>query len=294
LSNGFKQIILNQNTPIALDHTLNCGQVFRWRKKGNYWYGVVRDTVVKLRQDQNKLIFKTYPEDIAADFLINYLRLEDNLPLILSKIDKDPIIKSAIKHSYGLRIIRQDPWECLISYMCATFSNLVRIKQMIQYLSKKFGKELIYDGYTFYSFPKIEDLVEAGLEDLLNCKLGFRAKYIQKTSKYVDTNKLDLKGLCCLPYIEAKKELLDISGVGHKVADCVLLFSLDKLEAFPIDVWINRIMSKHYYRYLPHVKYRQKYLTTKRYKQISSFGRDYFGKFAGYAQEYLFYYYRSL
>ncbi|UCH01784.1 MAG: hypothetical protein JSV20_08090 [Candidatus Bathyarchaeota archaeon] len=210
MSNGFKQIILNQNTPIALDHTLNCGQVFRWRKKGNYWYGVVKDTVVKLRQDQNKLIFKTYPEDITADFLIKYLRLEDNLPLILSKIDKDPIIKSAIKHSYGLRIIRQDPWECLISYICATFSNLIRIKQMIQYLSKKFGKELIYDGYKFYSFPKIEDLVEAELKDLLNCKLGFRAKYIQKTSMYVNTYKIHLNSLYRLPYNKAKKELLDI------------------------------------------------------------------------------------
>ncbi|MFH0897446.1 MAG: hypothetical protein V1850_05310, partial [Candidatus Bathyarchaeota archaeon] len=194
---------------------------------------------------------------------------------------------------YGLRITRQDPWECIVSYICATFSNISRIKGMILNLSRKFGREIAYDGLTFYTFPSRESLVKATLSDLSNCGLGYRAKYVQSASEIIKNLKLNIEDLKRLTYSEAKRELLMLPGIGPKVADCILLFSLDRLEAFPVDVWIRKILSKHYSQHFADSRpLTREGLTTGRYEQISAFGRAYFGEYAGYAQEYLFHYYR--
>ncbi len=288
------QIRLDPNTtPLNLDYTLNCGQVFRWEKRGEYWYGVVEGVVIKLWQNDYGLSFKTFPEEREAEFIQRYLRLDDNLPKIVSEIDKDITIQRALKALYGLRITRQDPWECLISYICATFSNISRIKGMIQNLSRKFGAVISCDDLTFYTFPTWESLMKANLGDITDCGLGYRARYVQETSRMIKDLGINPEGLKRLTYKEAKKQLLILPGIGPKVADCILLFSMDKLEAFPVDVWVRKIFSKYYSQHFSDSKpLTGEGFTTGRYEKISAFGRAYFGEYAGYAQEYLFHYYR--
>jgi len=283
-------------TPFDLEHTLRCGQLFRWRKLGDWWYGVVNEKVVKIRQIEDELRFRTFPEEMDTDFVKNYFRLDDNLPHILSQISRDEHIRRAIQCFSGLRIIRQQPWECLISYICATYKNIPAIKEMILNLSKRFGTKITFDGYDFYTFPKPSDLANTDCEELRQCKLGFRDKRVLKTARIIQNKEFDLEALRKTGYEHARNELLSLPGVGQKVADCVNLFSLDKLEAFPVDVWMKRIIPKYYSSHFEPLfieKIRNKRsLTPDEYREISFFGQRYFGRYAGYAQEYLFHYIR--
>lgn len=283
-------------TPFSLEHTLRCGQSFRWRKLGDWWYGVVDEKVVKIRQINDELRFQTFPEEMDADFVKNYFRLDDNLPHILSQISRDEQIRRAIQRFSGLRISRQQPWECLISYICATYKNIPAIVEMILNLSKRFGTKITFDDHDFYTFPKPSDLANTDVEELRKCKLGFRAERVLKTSRTIHHEELDLEALRKTDYEHARNELLSLHGVGQKVADCILLFSLDKLEAFPVDVWMKRIIlkcySSHFEPLLIEKIRNKKSLTPREYGEISLFGRKYFGRYAGYAQEYLFHYER--
>jgi N-glycosylase/DNA lyase len=292
------EIQLDQSTtPFDLGHTLKCGQLFRWDKMGDWWYGVVREMVVKIRQVNDKLVFQTFPENVGADFIKDYFRLDDDLPLILSEIDKDEHVRKAIQRFRGLRISRQEPWECLISYICATYKSIPAIKNMIFNLSKRFGKKITFNSHHLYTFPKPSDLAHAGLEEIKECKLGFRAEKVLETSKIVDRGDFNLECLKKADYEKAKHELLLLPGVGEKVADCILLFSLDKLEAFPVDIWMKRIILGFYPSYFDS-SFVEKVsdkdsITPREYEKISSFGKRYFKKYAGYAQEYLFHLSRS-
>lgn len=278
--------------PFSLEHTLRCGQLFRWEKFDGWWYGIAEDKVVKIRQIAGKLIFQMFPGKTTAAFIKNYFRFDDNLPSILSHIGKDEHIKGAIQRCYGLRISQQEPWECLISYICATFKSIPAIKNMIFNLSKRFGKKIIFDGHDFYTFPKPKDLAKASLEGMRSCKLGFRADRVLETSKILDREEINLENLKKIDYEGARQKLLSLPGVGRKVADCVLLFSLDKLEAFPVDIWMKRAILGFYSSYFEHSFIervsKKRSITSREYETISSFGRKYFGKYAGYAQEYLF------
>ncbi|MCW3977458.1 MAG: hypothetical protein NWE77_05955 [Candidatus Bathyarchaeota archaeon] len=282
--------------PFNLDFTLQCGQAFRWKKIDDWWYGVVRQKAVKVRQNESTLEFQTYPEELDSEFLENYFRFDDNLPRIHSLIVKDEHIKAAVERFKGLRLLRQEPWECLISYICATNKNIPAIKDMILNISKRFGKKLQFDGQEFYTFPKPLDLANASIEDLRACKLGFRAERVLEVSHKITAEEFNLEALKELNYEEAKAELMKLSGVGPKVADCILLFSLDKLEAFPIDVWIKRVVmecySDHFEPSFVKEVLSKKSLTRREYNSIGLFGRGYFGEFVGYAQEYLFHFKR--
>jgi N-glycosylase/DNA lyase len=279
-------------TPFNLDHTLTCGQSFRWEKHDDWWYGVVRDEIVKIRQPRDKLQFETFPEKMNTASLSEYFRLDDALPLILSRINKDAHIHRAIQNFRGLRIIRQEPWECLISYICATYKNIPAIQEMILNLSKCFGKKIPFDNHDFYKFPEPKDLATASLEELKRCKLGFRAENVSETSKIIHEKRFDLDALKEMSYERAKRKLLSLPGVGQKVADCVLLFSLDKLEAFPVDVWIKwatlEFYADHFERSFLESISSKRSITPNQYRKINSFGREHFGEYAGYAQEYLF------
>jgi len=286
------KIRLNPSCPFNLNATLCCGQAFRWNKQGEWWYGIVRENAFKIRQIGNDLEF----ENVEMDFVKSYFGLYDDLPKILLQISKDKHVKRAVETFKGLRILRQDPWECLISYICATYKNISAIKQMLLNLSKKFGEKAIVDGYNLYRFPASEMLAKATIEELADCGLGYRAKYVSETAKMVHENSFEFESLRKLSYKKAKKELLSFSGVGLKVADCVLLFSLGKLEAFPVDVWIKRVILKYYGSYFPNEFIRKisgkKSLTSSEYKKLNLFGQRYFGEYAGYAQEYLYHYER--
>ncbi|MBN1358736.1 hypothetical protein JW988_08205 [Candidatus Bathyarchaeota archaeon] len=278
--------------PLNLDVTLCCGQVFRWDKKGDWWYGVAGGKVIKVRQVNAELEFA----NADPEFVENYLGLDDDLQKIGANISRDTHIRKALREFWGLRIIRQDPWECLISYICATYKNIPAIKHMLLSLSSKFGEKIILDGMEFFTFPTPEKLANSTTKDLLECGLGYRAKYVQDTSKRIFENYFELECLRHLPYTQAKKQICSFAGVGPKVADCVLLFSLGKTEAFPVDRWVERVILNHYADKLP-LELAQKLqqregLANGDYAKLNVFGREYFGKYAGYAQEYLYHYER--
>jgi N-glycosylase/DNA lyase len=278
--------------PFNLDVTLCCGQVFRWNKKGEWWYGVVNDRVFKLRQAGKELEFA----NVDAGFITRYFSLDHDLHRISKAIGKDDGINAALREFWGLRIARQEPWECLISFICATYKSVTAIKQMLHKLSAKFGEKLTYDGYDFYSFPKPEKLARASLDGLAACGLGYRGKYVLETSRRVFSGDFDLEGLGGLRYQEARGKLCELPGVGLKVADCVLLFSLGRLDAFPVDVWVKRIILRHYADYFSgdfvEKLLGRKSFSSSDYVRLNGFGRKYFGEFAGYAQEYMYHYER--
>ena len=287
------EIKLDRSTvPFSLEHTLDCGQLFRWEKLGDWWYGVVADKVVKIKQSGERLIFQVFPETQNQSFIESYLRLDDDLPSILSEINKDEHMKKATDLFWGLRLSRQEPWECLISYICATYKSIPAIKKMVNSISRRFGEKLTFDDYDFYTFPKPSDLAQACPKDLRSCGLGFRAERVLETAKLVGSGDFSLESLKSMDYWNARRELLVLPGVGPKVADCALLFSLEKLEAFPIDVWMKRAATNLYAShfdssFIKRVSSKGS-ITLKEYGIISSFGREYFGRYAGYAQEYLF------
>jgi len=284
-------------TPFSLNHTLSCGQTFRWQLRGDWWVGVVGKRVLKLRQINGDVIeFEASSPEVDVNFVRRYLRLDDDLLAIYSMIDRDRYVHAAVKRFYGLRLVRQEPWECLVSYICATFKNIPAIKQIILGLSQRFGSPVTFEGERFYGFPEPNALAEAKLHELRLCKLGYRAEYVRETAGIVTRGKLNLESLRELPYASAKSALMSLPGVGSKVADCVLLFSLDRLEAFPVDVWMKRIMLKYYSGhfesgFVEKLKKRTS-ISKSDYEIIHAFGRRYFGEHVGYAQEYLYHFER--
>jgi len=297
MSQSFMEIKLDlAKTPFNLDYTLACGQAFRWEKLNGWWRGILGETAIKIQQTDSALRFQSYPKKVNSAFLQNYFRLDDDLPHIYSRIRKDRYVNEAVKRFHGLRLMCQDPWECLISYICATNKNIPAIKGMISNMCMCFGKKIPVENEEFYMFPKPHDLAEASLKELRLCKLGFRAERVKAVSKLVSNSIFNLEALKTLSYERAKKELMTLPGVGAKVADCVLLFSLGKLEAFPIDVWMKRIILEFYREHFE-LSFIDKVATKKslspnQYEIISSFGRKYFGEYVGYAQEYLFHFKR--
>jgi N-glycosylase/DNA lyase len=277
-----------------LDVTLCCGQVFRWDKKGEWWYGVARNNVFKIRQVNQELEFA----NADKRFIMHYFGLDDDLKKISAEIGKDEYILNALREFWGLRIIRQDPWECLVSYICATYKSIAAIKQMLSRLSRKFGERVTLDGCDFYSFPTPKKLAKATESALMACSLGYRAKYVLATSRRIFENNFSLESLKQMPYHQAKKELVAFPGVGLKVADCVLLFSLGKSEAFPVDIWVKRVILKHYAAHFPKAFIEKisshDSLSNGEYERLNEFGRKYFGIYAGYAQEYLYHYERTI
>ena len=284
---------MHLDVPFDLDFTLCCGQVFRWKKIGRWWYGVVGELAFKIRQCDAELEF----ENVSKEFVRFYFGLDDDLEQISLYVGRDNYIKEALHRFEGLRIVRQDPWECLISFICATYKSIAAIEQMLCKLSAKFGEKKVFNGSDFYTFPTVSKLTFASEKALHECGLGYRAKYVQATAKKIYDNKIKLENFRILPYLEAKKILMGFPGVGPKVADCVLLFSLEKLEAFPVDVWIKRVILRHYANQFPAGLVSKlttnESLSESEYAKLNTFGRSYFGKYAGYAQEYLFHYERT-
>jgi N-glycosylase/DNA lyase len=256
-------MFITLSEPFHLDHTLDSGQVFRWRKLGDHWEGVVNGSLISLTQ-KNKTLECNCDEEVIN----SYFRFDDHLDDILTSIDKDENMHGIITSLRGLRIIRQDPWECLISFICSAFNNIPRIKHIIENLCTTFGTSFTH-GFTF---PSPHSLATASLKELRECGLGYRDRFVLKTAQIIDSG-FSLQSLKSLPYAEARSALMRLPGVGHKVADCVLLFSLDKLEAFPCDVNIKRCINRLY----PDCS------------DINFLAHHYFGPYAGYANHYLYY-----
>jgi N-glycosylase/DNA lyase len=265
---------LKLTVPFNLDLSVSCGQSFRWRKIGEFWYAPVGEAVWKVKQEGDVLLYDGASE---AD-LIRYFGLDVPLDDILADVDRDDLIHSAVSSCRGLRLHRQPTFECLISYICATCANIPGIQMRIENLAKTYGRPLEMDGMTFYTFPNPKDLACESPENIRLCKVGYRDKYICGASAYAAENPDWADEIFSMDYKDAKRKLMSLPGVGPKVADCVLLFAFEKYEAVPIDVWMERI-------------FRTRYIGSEKklsYEKAAGYAREHFGKYAGYAQEYLF------
>lgn len=266
-----------------LTHILECGQCFRWKKEANESYtGVIKEGVINVKMDENEKICFTYKLNGRANEIIeNYFDLKRDYSEIKNKISiNDENMLSAIEYGYGIRILRQDPWEMLISYIISAANNIPRISKTIENISQKYGKKVEFCGKEYFLFPTPEELAGATIEDFRSLNLGFRDKYVYGAVADVVSGKVNLENINKLDYLEAKKELMKIKGVGAKVADCILLFSMNKIEAFPIDTWIKKVMV-------------ELYGTKNSLKDIEKCATERFGGYAGIAQQYLFYYMRE-
>ncbi len=264
---------------INIETTINSGQVFLWNKIEDQWIGIDGQDLLILKQSP----FSTRSSSGNTD---NFLRSDDNLKKILSDISRDKIVGSAVKKSPGLRLVRQDPFQCYISFICSSNSSIQNIKSMLENLCRKFGSKQEFEGHAFSTFPKAETLADASMKDLIDCRLGFRAKYVKAAAQAANSGKIDFEGLKKTDYYTAKESLKKILGIGNKVADCIALFSLDKMEAFPIDRWTQRILLKYYKKYFDNVT--EKPVTEKKYEKLHEEIVEYFGPYAGYSQQFLF------
>jgi N-glycosylase/DNA lyase len=291
------------NLRFNLGHTLDSGQAFRWEQRGEWWYGILQGGAIKVRQEEASLVCVASSGLMTPESVHAYFRLDDDLERIYSKIMKDGHMTEAIQRFYGLRLINQDVWECLVSFVIATNTNIPRIKQMISRLCQRFGEKTEFEGNPYSLFPRPEMLAEASNEDLADCGLGYRARFVRSVAQRVTSGSVDLEELRLLDYERARDVLVErllgektLLGIGRKAADCILLFSCGKDSSFPIDVWMARVLFKYYPKLFD-------YKTNKRlgshvskvarlpggdYETISSSMRGYFGEYAGYAQQYLF------
>jgi len=262
---------------INVENSINSGQVFLWKRDGNHWYGINGQDILKI-SDSGRI--KSY-QNIKTDFF----RKNDNLEKIIKSISKDKTTKMAVSRYVGLRVLEQDPFQCLISFIVSSNSNIQKIKSSLENLSKKFGMKVEFQNKEFFLFPKPEKLAKASINEIKSCGVGYRARFIKEAANRTLLKKIDFEYLKKCNYQDAKEEICFIPGVGNKVADCVLLFSLNKLEAFPLDRWMIRILEKYY---SDQFQLETKTITEKQYHILHEKIVNYFGPFAGYAQQFLF------
>lgn len=283
-----KYILKNIDT-FELKDIFDCGQCFRWNEEDDGSYtGVVGNNVINVSKIGNDVIFKGICEkDIkdVCDYYFDLNRDYKKIKAILSKIDEH--MKKSIEYGKGIRILNQDLWETIISFIISANNNIPRIKGIIERISKQYGNEIIYNGKQYYTFPTVEQLSTASVEDLRKLGLGFRDVRVYETTRMILNKQVDLEKLEREEdFNKVRETLLTLSGVGPKVADCILLFStLKRWEAFPIDVWVRRVMNELY------IKNEDETKVSK--KQIEEIAYQKFGNLAGIAQQYLFYWKRE-
>lgn len=256
------------NFTLDLDLTLGCGQVFRWYKEEGVWNGVVGGREVRLRQVDGEVEVLTA---VAGATIDSYFRADDDLDEIYAEISADPFVASLVSKYHGLRLIRQDPWECAASYILASYASVRRIQGMVESLCTRFGRRL--EGGR-HAFPSPEAILRKG-EEVESCGLGYRCGWLLELATKVRDGELDLARLREGDYDECVGELKRLRGVGDKVADCIALFSLDHLQAFPVDVRIGRVL-------------RSRYGAMGTYAKMRNFAAQRFGRYAGYAQQFLY------
>ncbi len=257
----------------SLKRTLESGQFFHFKKIGDWYYIHNINNIFKIRQEDDELIFK----GTDKNQVLNFFGLNNDFENIKKELMKDEFLRNAVEAESRIRIINQDPWQCTMSFICSSFSNIKKIRHNINKLSSEFGDEITFDDYTGYSFPKPGKI--DNLEKVKKCAIGYRAKYLFEANKILNNGFFE--ELRSYGYEKSKEKIMEVPGVGEKVADCALLFSLDKTEAFPVDVWIARVMKENF-----------KECESLSEKKIAEFGRQKWGKLAGYAQQYLYHWRR--
>jgi N-glycosylase/DNA lyase len=268
----------------ALASTLTSGQAFRWRLIDDSWIGVIGTHWVRLTASRSSISAECAEPISDWNWLIRYLQLDLELTTVLAAFPDDEPMRAAVNACRGLRLLRQDPWECLASFILSSTKQIVQIQQIISLLCERFG-EPIPSNPRFgpaYAFPSPARLAECTESDLRACKMGFRAPYLLETAKLLTAGQFNLARLRELPVDSAREELMKFPGVGRKIADCVLLFAYGFQSAFPVDVWVMKAL-------------RQLYFPKRKVKiqRLHRFAAEHFGIYSGYAQQYLFHYMRT-
>ncbi len=282
--------------------TLGSGQVFHWEKIGNGFAGTIGDRAVYI--EQHGVTLRAFVEGGApatsgarrvtgagsqelappiVQLIAHYFALDHPLAEICESFPDDPVINAARQFCRGLRIIRQPKWECLATFVCSSMKQVAHIRQISLALRNRFGDQRKIGSRAVHTFPSPQRIARASESQLRECKLGYRAKNLRATAQLVSSGECDLEAWSELPDGGLRKNLCDLPGVGVKIANCVMLFAYERLRAFPIDVWIERVLRRHYFP-------RRKKMTTR---QLCEFSEAYFGEHGGYAQQYLFHYART-
>ncbi len=280
-------MLITHDVPYDLDASLHGGQAFRWRRVDDGWHeGVLFDNLVLLRQrpDGIEMACGPEPEEKLAPMVRDYLALGPDMQQARHALRHDDALAKAFEGCRGVSILRQDPWECLIGFIISSNSNIPRIAGNVESLAETFGGTVECGGRKRATFPTPQQLAAAGEPALRDLRLGYRAKFVAGTAEIVANSGLDLHALREAPYEDALEALVGLPGVADKVANCVLLFSLDKPTAFPVDVWVRRAIEEWYLP--PGEKMTD--------KKMRIWAQDRFGAHAGYANQYLFHYRRLI
>lgn len=285
-----KGIIIKNVTSFELNHIFDCGQCFRWERQdhGNY-IGVAYGKVIEVEKNGDDVYLYNATKDDFNNIWMDFFDLKRDYQLIKEDLAKDPILKKSVEFGRGIRLLKQEPLEIVISFIISANNRIPMIRRAINKISAKWGEALEYKGKTYYAFPTLETLSKVTEEEFQECGVGFRAKYIKDTVDKIykcsigdfDDKSFDLKYIQSLDDDQCHKILQSFSGIGPKVADCIMLFSMEKYSAFPVDVWVKRAMQ--YFYVAPDISL----------PKIREFARNKFGNLSGFAQQYLFYYARE-
>lgn len=271
-----------------LPHIFDCGQCFRWNRQNDGSYiGIAYNKVIQIKKEGNDVIINNTSKEDFYNIWAEYFDLYRDYDLIKEKLSHDPLLRKSIQFGSGMRILKQEPFEIIISFIISSNNRIPMIKKAIEKICMNWGNPIEYNGNTYYSFPDINSISLAEEKEIENCKTGFRARYIKDTISKIyasyssDSHEFNPQYIKELSDDECHNELQKFSGVGPKVADCIMLFAMGKYSAFPVDVWVKRAMM-HFYL-----------APDTSLKKIRDFGRNKFKELSGFAQQYLFYYARE-
>ncbi len=283
-----KYILKNQDS-FELKDIFECGQCFRWNEQDDGSYtGVIKNAIINVKKENENIIFTGKCDTDIKELIEYYFDLNTDYKEIKQKLSNiDEYLKTSIEYGKGIRILNQDLWETIISFIISANNNIPRIKGIIERLSQKYGNEIEWNGQKYYTFPTAEQLKDVTVEEYRKLGLGFRDIRLYETTKMILNKEVDLEKLRNNPNTqEVREELLKLSGVGPKVADCILLFSdLKRFDVFPIDVWVRRVMNDLYIKEADEAKVSK--------TKIEKLADEKFGNLKGLAQQYLFYWRRE-
>ncbi len=271
-----------------LKHIFDCGQCFRWNEEEDGSYtGVIKQGILNVKKENGLITFEGMLDGNIKEIVVDYFDLNNNYEEIKNKLSKiDDNMKKSIEYGYGIRILNQDLFECIISFIISANNNIPRIKGIIERLSKKCSRRVIYNEKEYYLFPSVSELSKLSVEDLRSLGLGFRDIRVFNTCRKIKEKVIDLDKIKEMKSSEKiREELLKLDGVGPKVADCIMLFSLKRYDVFPIDVWVRRVMNDLYIHNENEEKVNK--------KEILKIANELYGNICGLAQQYLFYYRRE-